>query len=400
LGEEREAKPRKPTATKWPSSEENFGDESYRHLVESLQDFAVYLLDPHGRIRSWNAGAEKIYGYNAEEVIGKPHGTFLGAAEIECGLPEQELQRAATKGRLEGEGWCVRKDGSRFSCTWTLTALRDKDGRLSGFSKIVRDVTEMKAAEGQIRRLNGELEERVARRTAQLEAANRELEAFSYSVSHDLRAPLRHIGGFVEILQHSALEQLEPEGQEYLRIIAESARQMTRLIDALLAFSRMGRAAMHRTRLNMTNLIGATLHDLRHDIYSRNIEWVIGELPEVFADESLIRQVLLNLVSNALKYSRPRQAARIEVGATATAQETIFFVRDNGIGFDMRWADKLFGVFQRLHAAPEFEGTGIGLANVRRIIQRHGGRTWAEAAPDCGATFYFSLPKAEIAELS
>jgi signal transduction histidine kinase len=244
------------------------------------------------------------------------------------------------------------------------------------------------------------LEEQLARQNAQLEAVNHELETFSYSVSHDLRAPLRHIDGFADLLRQGLGGKLDPANEEYLRIISLSTRQMSKLIDALVAYSRIARAPMQRAWVKMEILLRGALHDLRYDVEGRKIEWVIGELPEAFGDATLLRQALLNLISNALKYTRPRELARIEIGYTSTSTETVFFVRDNGIGFDMRYAEKLFGVFQRLHGSAEFEGVGIGLANVRRIIQRHGGRSWAEAAPNCGATFYFSLPKADQPGLS
>jgi signal transduction histidine kinase len=247
-------------------------------------------------------------------------------------------------------------------------------------------------ADEEIRRLNAELERRVTERTSELEAANRELEAFSYSVSHDLRAPLRHIEGFIEILMATKSSMLDEEGRHYLGTVSTSAKQMGRLIDDLLAFSRTGRAELKKTKVKLGELSAKVVEDLRHDAARRNIEWVLGKLPEVEADEGLLRQVLLNLLGNALKYTRRRERARIEVGSRRTRTEHIIFVEDNGVGFDMQYAPKLFGVFQRLHRAADFEGTGVGLANVRRIIHRHGGRTWAEGKVDRGATFYFSLP--------
>jgi len=368
-------------------------EQQFRTFVEAVQDYAIYTLDPAGRVASWNAGAEHTEGYRAEEIVGKPFSILFPSEDIAQGVPEEQLQRAAREGRAERLGWAIRKDGSRFWASCVITAVRDKNGQLRGFSKVARDITELKAAEDQVRQLNAELEQRVVQRTSQLEAANKELEAFSYSVSHDLRAPLRHIDGFVGLLQQSAAEdKLDPASTEYLHIIGESAQQMGKLIDALLAFSRMGRAAMHRARVDMASLVRTVWHDLRYDLDGRQVEWVVGDLPEVFGDPSLLRQVWHNLLSNAVKYTRPRPVARIEVGSSVTPEEAVFFVRDNGIGFDMKAAEKLFGVFQRLHPASEFEGTGIGLANVRRIIQRHGGRTWAEAVPEQGATFYFSLP--------
>ncbi|HEY2329907.1 MAG TPA: ATP-binding protein, partial [Verrucomicrobiae bacterium] len=227
----------------------------------------------------------------------------------------------------------------------------------------------------------------------QLEAANQDLEAFSYSISHDLRAPLRHIAGYIEILQSEAADKLDQQAREHLQTVADSARNLGELIDALLEFSRMGRAEMRLERVSLAGLAEEARHELRRDIEGRDIDWQVGQLPEVQGDPLMLRQVIINLISNALKYTRKRQQAKIEVGATDSENETVLFIRDNGVGFDMKYVDKLFGVFQRLHPVSEFEGVGIGLANVRRIIHRHGGHTWAEGTPDGGAAFYFSIPK-------
>ncbi|MBI4523298.1 MAG: response regulator [Deltaproteobacteria bacterium] len=257
------------------------------------------------------------------------------------------------------------------------------------------EVARRKQAEEEIRSLNAQLEQRVLGRTRQLEEANRELEAFSYSVSHDLRAPLRHIQGFTELLQENAVSSLDEKSRHYLRSIAESATHMNSLIDNLLAFSRLGHAEMQKTRVSLDQLVQEAVTELTHDDPERTILWDIQPLPEVEGDRFMLRLVLVNLISNALKFTRTRPESNIEIGTrTDQENEKVIFVRDNGVGFDMRYVDKLFGIFQRLHRAEEFEGTGVGLASVRRIIHRHGGRVWAEGSVDGGATFYFTLPTA------
>jgi PAS domain S-box-containing protein len=249
-------------------------------------------------------------------------------------------------------------------------------------------------AEEDIKKYRNQLEERVKERTAKLETTNKELEAFAYSVSHDLQAPLRHIDGFLELLQKKAEPALDKESLHYMDAIANAAQGMGKLIDDLLSFSRMGRHAVTIQSVDLGNLLREVIGELEPEAAGRNITWRIGALPAVDGDAAMLRIVLSNLIANALKFTRPRQQARIEIGALpGQGAEATIFVRDNGVGFDMAYADKLFGVFQRLHRADEFEGTGIGLANVRRIVARHGGRTWAEAKVEQGATFYFALPR-------
>jgi signal transduction histidine kinase len=239
------------------------------------------------------------------------------------------------------------------------------------------------------RRVAGELQ----RRGELLEAANKELEAFSYSVSHDLRAPLRHIDGYAALLRKSVDQSLNDKAARYLQTISDSAKQMGQLIDDLLVFSRMGRQEILHTAVNLDQLIKNILSDLRLDLQGREISWTIAALPEVQGDPAMLRQVFMNLIANAVKFTSTRPMATIEIGVEhPSSTEIVLFVRDNGVGFDMQYAPKLFGVFQRLHRVDEFEGTGIGLANVRRIVHRHGGRTWAEGVPDKGATFYVLLP--------
>jgi len=251
----------------------------------------------------------------------------------------------------------------------------------------------LSASEARLRQLNVDLERRVHVRTAELEAANKELEAFSYSVSHDLRAPLRHIDGFSDLLRRHAIATLDEKGQRYLAMISDSAKSMGVLIDDLLSFSRMGRSEMQHASVDLDELVAEVRAALGSEMTGRDIEWNVSPLPEVVGDRAMLRQALVNLLSNAIKYTRGRAPARITVAATEEEQETVLLVRDNGAGFDMTYQHKLFGVFQRLHSAEDFEGTGIGLANVRRIVQRHGGRIWAEGKLGEGATFFMALPR-------
>ncbi|MGE3807595.1 MAG: PAS domain S-box protein [Gemmataceae bacterium] len=306
---------------------------------------------------------------------------------------DEALPIARRDGRWSGESAMKTRNGREIPVSQVVLAHKDANGSVRFFSTVARDVSERRQAEEQLRRFNLELEERVRQRTTQLEAANRELEAFSYSVSHDLRAPLRAITGFCNLLVRDHAAQLQGEAAHYLRRVAANAEQMGHLVDDLLSFSRLGRQALNRNEVEPEGIVRQILAEQEQALKDRRVQITVGVLPACRADPTLLKQVFANLIDNALKYSRPRDPAIVDIGSLHDCETApvVYFVKDNGVGFNMRYADKLFGVFQRLHRAEEFEGTGVGLAIVERIIRRHGGRVWAEAALDQGATFYFVL---------
>ena len=270
--------------------------------------------------------------------------------------------------------------------------------------KVEKRTADLRTANEQIKKLNEELEQKVIDRTAQLEASVKELEGFTYSVAHDLRAPFRHIIGFTRLLQEKASQSLDEESMHYLNVILNSAKQMAELQDDILDFVRIGRTKMSKSEVSADELVREAIDIMRKEAEGRDIVWEVDHLPEVYGDIDMLKAVFVNLISNALKFTRPRQQAIIEIGCNSGEEEEVFYVRDNGVGFDMQYVNKLFGVFHRLHHPDEFEGIGIGLANVRRIIERHGGRIWAEGKVNKGATFYFTFPKklptANTAQLS
>ncbi len=477
-------------------------------LTEAVRDYAIFTLDTEGRVASWNAAAQRIKGWRADEVIGRHFSIFYPPEDVAQGKPEAELRRAAAEGYAEDDGWRMRKDGSRFWANVEITSLRDPEGQLRGFGKITCDLTRRRHAEARFRQLvegapdalvisdrRGRIQlvnsqaERIfgwtrselvgqpietlvpprfrgvhvgdrakyanapavrpmgagldllavrkdgsefpaeislspiegddgplviaavrdvtARRTMEralreakdnAEAANRELEAFSYSVSHDLRAPLRSIDGFSQALLEDYTARLDDAGQDYLRRVRTAAQRMAQLIDDLLQLSRVSRAALTSEPVDLSALARSVATELQKTRPDRSTEFVIAEGIATRGDARLLRLVFENLLGNAWKFTARVAAPRIEVGMTAQDGERVFYVRDNGAGFDMRYVDKLFRAFQRLHAVADFPGTGIGLATVQRIVRRHGGRVWAEASIDGGATFSFTLPGPAPAE--
>jgi light-regulated signal transduction histidine kinase (bacteriophytochrome) len=264
-----------------------------------------------------------------------------------------------------------------------------------GIAVFYTDITKYRKAEEEIESLNANLEQKVLDRTSELKAANEELESFSYSVSHDLRTPLRSIHGYMKIFSEDHLHNVSAEGSRLVDIVLENAKRMGKLIDELLEFSRLGRRELTRSNISMREMVAISWDEHQRTEGDRQVEFHLGDLPAAYADSSTIRQVWANLISNALKYTRGKTSAVVEVGFQSKEKDVIYFIKDNGAGFDMRYYDKLFGVFQRLHKITEFEGTGVGLAIVHRIISKHGGKIWAEAKPGEGATFYFSLARSE-----
>jgi light-regulated signal transduction histidine kinase (bacteriophytochrome) len=311
---------------------------------------------------------------------------------------DPEASRQAVLGKLNGapppekfERTLRRKDGSTFPVQVRDQLVKGEDGAVIRIRTVLQDITERKLAEEKINQLNAELEQRVTERTVQLEAANKELEAFSYSVSHDLRAPLRAVDGFSQMVLED-YGPLLPEGcRQDLQTIRNSAQKMGKLIDDLLMFSRLNQLPLSKQSVDAGKLVRGVLEELNSQRNGRRIDLRVADLPPCQADPALLKQVWVNLLSNALKYTGKRESALVEIGCAMEKGRNVYFVRDNGAGFDMKYAHKLFGVFQRLHRAEDYEGTGVGLAIVQRVVHRHGGRVWAESAVDRGATFYFTL---------
>jgi PAS domain S-box-containing protein len=358
-----------------------------RSLIESNID-ALMTTDPRGIITDVNKQTEALTGCTRDELIGAPFKDyFTDPVRAQAGI-----NRVLAEGKLTNYELTARaRSGKETVVSYNATTFYDRGRRLQGVFAAARDMTELKRFEHTLRQSEAQ-SARDAEHASQLAVLNQELEAFSYSVSHDLRAPLRHIHGYVEMLQRATDGQLSEKATHYLKTITAASVEMGQLIDDLLAFSRVGRAEIRASAVNLDELISKVVRGLELATKGRSIVWTIAPLPLVMGNAALLKQVFTNLLDNALKYSRTHDPATIEIGSAGNeGARVVLFVRDNGVGFDMQYVHKLFGVFQRLHRAEEFEGTGIGLATVRRIVARHGGRVWAEGAIGEGATFYFTL---------
>jgi len=371
-------------------------EQRYRLMVDALQDYCVYFIDEQGRITEWTESAQRLHGHSKGQVTGQPFGSLMStdnAGEDEVDT-QQVLRLAKAHGQWETRGWRLRDDGTRFWAHSVVTALRNQQGELRGLSCITRDMTAAKNLEDVMNDLNRELEKRVADRTRQLVAANKDLDVFSHMVSHDLRAPLRHIASFTALLQEQIGESDDPMVQQCLQSIGKSSKRMGVMIEGLLEYARLGRVTLESQPVPLSPLLQGVIAHLRQENTQRQIEWVIdADLPVVRGDAMLLAQAWGNLLDNAVKYTRKHPHARIEVGCKVNpVGGHMFFISDNGVGFDLEKAHNLFVMFQRQHHSMDFEGNGTGLAQTQRIIERHGGRIWCETAPGRGCTFYFTLP--------
>ena len=361
----------------------------YRRLFEAAQD-GILLVDPEtAQITDANPFLTDLLGYSREELVGKKLWDIGPFKDTD--LSQDAFRKLLEEGYIRYEDLPLEtKFNRRINVEFVSNVY------LVGIQRVIqcniRDISDRKLAEGRILKLNLELERRVEERTAALEAAQGDLEAFTYTAAHDLRAPLRHLNAFTELLVKNAQGKLDESGVRYLAKIAASAAHMGLLVDGLLAFAQLGRAAIKLHTLNVAQLIKDFRDEHGVELESRHVIWKIGALPSVYADPGLFGVALTNLLSNAVKFTRGCKESIIEIGGRRDNGEVSLFVRDNGAGFDMAYADKLFQVFQRLHREDEFEGSGVGLATVRRIIERHEGKVWAESAVGKGATFYLSLP--------
>ena len=359
--------------------------EEEQTILASIVDFsddAIISKTLEGIIISWNHGAEKIFGYSSEETIGK-HISILIPPYRFNEEPEiiEKVKRDEIIDHYETER--IRKDGKIINVSLTVSPVKDTKGNIIRISKIARDITErIKFEEQQINLLNNKIEQK-----------NKELESFTYSVSHDLRAPLRAIQGFTQVLSEDYITHLDDGAKLIMNNVINSAKRMSSLIDSLLDFSRIGSKEPERTLLDMNELAHSALRDLENSLPSFKTEIIIHSLPPAPGDYALIKQVFINLISNAIKYSQPKEKPVVEIGSFKEGNETIYYIKDNGVGFNMKYYKKLFEVFQRFHKAEEFEGNGVGLTIVKNIITKHNGRVWAEAEVGKGASFYFSLNK-------
>ncbi len=355
--------------------------ERFRSMIEGVRDYAIIFLEPDGRVASWNIGAERIKGYSAQEIVGQHFSKFYRPEDAAKGKPEREIQLATTEGRFEEEDWRVRKDGSHFWANVILTALRDESGKLNGFVKITRDLTERKLAEDKIRRYAKELKQ-----------SNEELEHFAYVASHDLQEPLRTLSSFSQLLARRYKGRLDADADDFISFMVEAAMRMQALINDLLAFSRIGTRGQPFAEASCQEIVEAAKENVQVAGAESGAVFTQDPLPALVVDRTQLTQLFQNLFSNAIKFRRAGEAPRIQISAAREPQGWHLSVADNGIGIDPRFFDRVFVIFQRLNPREEYPGTGIGLAICKKIVERHGGRIWVESQPGRGSTFHFTIP--------
>lgn len=369
-------------------------EEQLIKASEDIQDLynnapcGYFSINSEGKVVAINSTGLAWLQYPVEEICEKKLIDIMQPDSIPVYEKYfRELKKSGTPNDIEVE--IIRKDGSTFPVMLNGSAVQDENGKFIKSRETMFDITERKINEGLINNLNRTL----IVKNNQLESKNKELESFSYSVSHDLRAPLRAIDGFTNILKEEYVNQLDDEAKRLLEIIMSNSRRMGQLIDDLLAFSRLGRVEINANEINMREMVQSVVQEIKNGVSAVSIVTEVDDLPKIKGDSSMLQQVWVNLVSNAVKYSLKKESIKIKIGSYKEDGEHVFFVQDNGVGFDMKYSSKLFGVFQRLHSIEEFEGTGVGLAIVQRVVSRHGGRVWAEAKLNEGATFYFTIPE-------
>jgi PAS domain S-box-containing protein len=356
-------------------------EERFRLMASGVKDYANVMLDPEGFIVSWNEGGERLKGYRAEEIIGEHFSRFYAAEDIRKGLPAMELKQAQETGRFEGEGWRVRKDGSRFLASIVITALRDEKGLLRGFGKITRDITERRRAE-----------ERLTKTMEELKRSNDELGQFAYVASHDLQEPLRMVASYTQLLAQRYKGRLDSDADEFIAFAVDGCNRMQGLIQDLLSYSRAGANAEPLREISCEDALEKTLKNLHATIQDSGAMVTHDSLPNIMMDEMQLVQIFQNLIGNAIKY-RAAEPSQVHVSATRNgSNEWVFSVRDNGMGIEPQYFERIFILFQRLHGQKDFAGTGIGLAMCKKIVDRLGGRIWVESQATKGSTFYFALP--------
>jgi PAS domain S-box-containing protein len=364
-------------------------EERFRLLMGGVKDYAIIVLDPDGIVASWNEGAQQIKGYQADEIIGHHFSEFYTAEDVQSGKPAFELGMTRSKGQFESEGLRVRKDGTTFFANIVMTALVNEQGELRGFAKVTRDITESKKTE----RILREAEQLLQHKLAELKRSNEDLEQFAYVCSHDLQEPLRVITNYVQLIaKRYTGKVLDENGVEFIQYTVDAAKRMQELINDLLLYSRIDSRGQQFQDADASLVVAAAIANLQLAVSESGANIIVGTLPTIAADRSQLIQLFQNLIGNAIKF-RSSDSPEISISAVEDPDSWLFQVQDNGQGFEMKHAERIFVIFKRLHDREQYEGSGIGLAVTKKIVERHGGRIWAESVPGEGTIFHFSLPK-------